>query len=71
MDFFLQKLQIEKVIEFKSGEYGSQSVGVQNSAKKGWVVLEVRGSIKSARRNIFCQDTPNGLSWTTCYLKSS
>jgi hypothetical protein len=34
-------LQIEKSGEFKSGEYDSQSAGVQNSTKSRWVVLAV------------------------------
>ena len=47
---------------FKSGDYGSQSAGVQDSAKSGWVVLAVWTGAKSADSHIFVMIRPFGPS---------
>jgi hypothetical protein len=43
--------QIVKSSRFKSGEYGSQSAGVQTSTNNCWAVLVVWTSAKSAERH--------------------
>ncbi len=52
--------QIEKSSKFKSGKYGGQSVGVQNSTNSCWEVLTVWTSAKSAEWGIFCREKSPG-----------
>jgi hypothetical protein len=53
-------LQVEKSSKLKSGKYGSQSTGVQNSTMSCWVVLVVWADTKSAKRHVFCHDMSSG-----------
>ncbi len=55
--FACKMCQIEKSGNFKPGNYGGQSAGVQNSANNCWAVLAVWSGAKSAERRIFHQDT--------------
>jgi hypothetical protein len=53
-------LQVEKLSKLKSGKYGSQSAGVQNSTMSCWVVLVVWADTKSAKRHVSCHDMSSG-----------
>ncbi len=51
--FTLQNRQIAKSSRFKSGVYGGQSVGVQNSANSLWMVLAVWASMLNPPKDVF------------------
>ncbi len=54
LNFGLQNTQGREIQQVQASEYGSQSAGVQNSAKNCWGVLAVFAGAKSTGRCILC-----------------